>query len=291
MPYVEGESLRDRLNREKQLPIDDALTLATEVADALGSEHRQGVVHRDIKPENILLRDCIALRQTLKETFVREKSIRASGCRRSESRVKIGERRSRQTHRGDSSPRRGIDTGQSCTPCQRERDELREIHAITLASGRSRLLATLPDPVMPWNVSISPNGRLLVAAVEERQTDAWIVDDFDPTARWLLIVPLQDQPSLPDLHGNAEMFEFLLVGLYPVTEYEVRHVGNATALDPHESAEHPVGVRVHHRLHLPALRSFFYICRRYVANVGVIDHGLLQRPANMRSYSIVFDLI
>ena len=55
MPYVEGESLRDRLNREKQLPIDDALEIASEVADALGSAHRQGVVHRDIKPENILL--------------------------------------------------------------------------------------------------------------------------------------------------------------------------------------------------------------------------------------------
>jgi serine/threonine protein kinase/tetratricopeptide (TPR) repeat protein len=61
MPYVEGESLRDRLNREKQLPIDDALAIAAEVADALGSAHRQGVVHRDIKPENILLREDHAL--------------------------------------------------------------------------------------------------------------------------------------------------------------------------------------------------------------------------------------
>ena len=57
MPYVEGESLRDRLNREKQLPIDDALNLASEVADALASAHRHSVIHRDIKPENILLRE------------------------------------------------------------------------------------------------------------------------------------------------------------------------------------------------------------------------------------------
>ena len=57
MPYVEGESLRDRLNREKQLPIDDALKIASEVADALGSAHRHNVVHRDIKPENILLEE------------------------------------------------------------------------------------------------------------------------------------------------------------------------------------------------------------------------------------------
>jgi serine/threonine-protein kinase len=55
MPYVEGESLRDRLTREKQLPLDDALQIAREVADALSYAHAHGVVHRDIKPENILL--------------------------------------------------------------------------------------------------------------------------------------------------------------------------------------------------------------------------------------------
>jgi serine/threonine-protein kinase len=57
MPYVEGESLRDRLSREKQLPIHDALKIAGEVADALGSAHKQEVIHRDIKPENILLEE------------------------------------------------------------------------------------------------------------------------------------------------------------------------------------------------------------------------------------------
>jgi eukaryotic-like serine/threonine-protein kinase len=61
MPYVEGESLRDRLEREKQLPIADAIRLATEVASALGYAHRHGVIHRDIKPENILLHDGSAL--------------------------------------------------------------------------------------------------------------------------------------------------------------------------------------------------------------------------------------
>src|SRR2546426_3571302 len=56
-PYVEGESLRSRLNREKQLPVDEALRLATEVAGALDYAHRHQIVHRDIKPENILLED------------------------------------------------------------------------------------------------------------------------------------------------------------------------------------------------------------------------------------------
>ncbi len=55
MPFVEGESLRDRLTRDKQLPIDEALRVTREVADALGYAHERGIIHRDIKPENILL--------------------------------------------------------------------------------------------------------------------------------------------------------------------------------------------------------------------------------------------
>ena len=55
MPFVQGETVRARLGRERQLPVEDAITLATEVADALAYAHANGVVHRDIKPENILL--------------------------------------------------------------------------------------------------------------------------------------------------------------------------------------------------------------------------------------------
>ena len=61
MPFVDGESLRDRLTREKQLPVADAVRVATEVAGALDYAHRHGVIHRDIKPENILLHDGRAL--------------------------------------------------------------------------------------------------------------------------------------------------------------------------------------------------------------------------------------
>ncbi len=57
MPYVEGESLRDLITRERQLPVDDAVRITREVADALTSAHKRDVVHRDIKPENILLQE------------------------------------------------------------------------------------------------------------------------------------------------------------------------------------------------------------------------------------------
>jgi serine/threonine-protein kinase len=61
MPLVTGETLRARLVREKQLPIEDALRIAREVADALGAAHTLGIIHRDIKPENILLQGGHAL--------------------------------------------------------------------------------------------------------------------------------------------------------------------------------------------------------------------------------------
>ena len=61
MPFVEGESLRDRLSREKQLPLDEALRITREAALALDYAHRHGVIHRDVKPENILLSDGQAL--------------------------------------------------------------------------------------------------------------------------------------------------------------------------------------------------------------------------------------
>src|SRR5262249_12938288 len=55
MPFVEGETLRARLTREKQLPVDDAVRIAVAVANALDYAHAHGVIHRDLKPENILL--------------------------------------------------------------------------------------------------------------------------------------------------------------------------------------------------------------------------------------------
>jgi eukaryotic-like serine/threonine-protein kinase len=87
MPYVEGESLRDRLNREKQLPIGDAVRIATEVASALDYAHRHNVIHRDIKPENILLHDGQAL---VADFGIALAASRAGGSRMTETGMSLG---------------------------------------------------------------------------------------------------------------------------------------------------------------------------------------------------------
>jgi tRNA A-37 threonylcarbamoyl transferase component Bud32 len=61
MPFVEGESLRDRLDRESPLPVDEALLYAREIAEALEHAHQRGIVHRDVKPENILISGGVAV--------------------------------------------------------------------------------------------------------------------------------------------------------------------------------------------------------------------------------------
>jgi eukaryotic-like serine/threonine-protein kinase len=87
MPYVEGESLRALLNREKQLPIGDAVRIATEVASALDYAHRQGVIHRDIKPENILLHDGRAL---VADFGIALAASKAGGARMTETGMSLG---------------------------------------------------------------------------------------------------------------------------------------------------------------------------------------------------------
>ncbi len=87
MPFVEGESLRDRLNREKQLPTNAAIRIATEVAGALDYAHRRGVIHRDIKPENILLHDGRAL---VADFGIALAASKAGGTRMTETGMSLG---------------------------------------------------------------------------------------------------------------------------------------------------------------------------------------------------------
>jgi serine/threonine protein kinase/tetratricopeptide (TPR) repeat protein len=87
MPYVEGESLRDRLQREKQLPVDDAIRIAIEAARALDYAHRHGVIHRDVKPENILLtRDG----DTMVADFGIARALAGTGDRLTETGLAVG---------------------------------------------------------------------------------------------------------------------------------------------------------------------------------------------------------
>ena len=87
MPFIEGESLRERLNREKQLPIADAVRIATEVAGALDYAHRHNVIHRDIKPENILLHDGRAL---VADFGIALAASKAGGSRMTETGMSLG---------------------------------------------------------------------------------------------------------------------------------------------------------------------------------------------------------
>jgi serine/threonine-protein kinase len=87
MPFIEGETLRDRLTREKQLPVGDALRIAGEIAAALDYAHRHDVVHRDIKPENILLHDGSAL---VADFGIALAASKASGARMTETGMSLG---------------------------------------------------------------------------------------------------------------------------------------------------------------------------------------------------------
>jgi Tol biopolymer transport system component/tRNA A-37 threonylcarbamoyl transferase component Bud32 len=87
MPFVDGETLRDRLVRERQLPVADAIALAREIADALEYAHRQGVVHRDVKPENILLADGHAL---VADFGIARAASRTGGDRLTQTGISLG---------------------------------------------------------------------------------------------------------------------------------------------------------------------------------------------------------
>jgi Tol biopolymer transport system component len=87
MPFIDGETLRDKLDRETQLGIDEAVKITTAIADALDYAHRQGVIHRDIKPENILLHDG---RPTVADFGIALAVSAAAGGRMTETGLSLG---------------------------------------------------------------------------------------------------------------------------------------------------------------------------------------------------------
>ena len=87
MPYVEGDTLREKLDRERQLAIEDAIEITRSIASALDYAHRQGVIHRDIKPENVLLHDGQAM---VADFGIALAVSEASGKRLTETGLSIG---------------------------------------------------------------------------------------------------------------------------------------------------------------------------------------------------------
>ena len=87
MPFIDGETLRSKLDRETQLGIDEAVGITTAVADALDYAHRNGVIHRDIKPENILLHDGSAL---VADFGISLAASKAGGTRMTETGMSLG---------------------------------------------------------------------------------------------------------------------------------------------------------------------------------------------------------
>src|SRR3989442_484356 len=124
MPFVEGESLRDRLDREPQLPVDDALQIAHEVAEALAYAHDHDVVHRDIKPEHIMLSGGHAI----DADFSMPRAVSAAG----------GEYRSRVARdRGATAHTRAHDLATARNRSHRRRDD---------RADRRRLVAVRSSP-------------------------------------------------------------------------------------------------------------------------------------------------
>ena len=87
MPYIQGETIREKLNRETQFGVDEAVRIAREVADALDYAHRHGVIHRDIKPENILLHDGRAM---VMDFGIAQAVSAAAGGRMTETGLSLG---------------------------------------------------------------------------------------------------------------------------------------------------------------------------------------------------------
>ncbi len=87
MPYVEGDSLRARIDRERQLPLEEAVRIACDVAEALDSAHRHGVIHRDVKPENILFQDGHA---AVADFGVARSATRSGGTWRTDPGIVVG---------------------------------------------------------------------------------------------------------------------------------------------------------------------------------------------------------
>jgi serine/threonine-protein kinase len=166
MPFVEGESLRDRLDRDQQLPLEEALQITNDVAEALGHAHSRGVIHRDIKPENILLERGHAL----VADFGVAKAVRAAGAEKTEQLTATGVSLGTPEY---MSPEQA-----AATKPVDARSDLYSLGCVLyeMLAGRPPFVATLPhelmarharDPVPPLQIVRSTLPDPIAAAVEK----------------------------------------------------------------------------------------------------------------------------
>jgi len=146
MPYVAGESLRARLEREGRLPVEDALRLTRDIASALGYAHQHGLVHRDIKPENVLLADGMALVVDFGIVLLRGAGQEADGITLTTSAGAV------------------LGTPQYMSPEQasgREVDGRSDIYSLAcvlyeMLAGQPPLVATTADALLRMHVTLEP---------------------------------------------------------------------------------------------------------------------------------------
>jgi Tol biopolymer transport system component/tRNA A-37 threonylcarbamoyl transferase component Bud32 len=174
MPYVEGESLRDRLARGGELPVQDAVRILMEVADALSEAHAHGVVHRDIKPDNVMLRG----RHALVADFGVAKAVtEATGCQvLTSAGVALG------------TPAYMAPEQATADPHQDHRVDIYALGVLgyELLTGRAPFAATTaqemlaahvtlaPDPIERWRPTVSPAlAAVVMKCLSKKPADRW----------------------------------------------------------------------------------------------------------------------
>ena len=223
MPFVEGESLRERLRREKQLPVDDAVRIAREVADALDYEHRHGVIHRDIKPENILLHDGRAL---VADFGIALAASKAGSTRMTETGMSLG-------------------TPQYMSPEQamgeREITARSDVYALgavlyemltgeppftghTAQAVVARVLTETPRPMLPQRHTIPPHVEAaILTALEKLPADrfATAAQFAEALTRPMATRPVANTFAVPAAHGvsgvRARLRDPVVIGLIVAT--------------------------------------------------------------------------
>lgn len=170
MPYVEGESLKERLDREHQLPVDDAVRIATNVAQALDHAHRKGVVHRDVKPANILLRDGDAL----VADFGIALALAPGSERLTETGISVGtpEYMSPEQATGDSSVGVGSDVWSLGCVLHEMLVGEKPYGGTTPQAILGKIISSTPDPVTKRRRSVPANvGAVVAKALEKVPSD------------------------------------------------------------------------------------------------------------------------